>query len=328
MLRIHFTGEDLARTTLAEHPDPLWEVSISLHRLQRRDSGVLFAPWRRDVLRRLPTAATRMLSPVAPAKGYCLDFLTPAPSGGSLAAGLDLLRSTERSAIRRDLQEFHRQHPGRRLPAWCAHLADGTETLGRLTDAVKTYFDACLAPHWQRIGKEIRQDRARRSALLARGGWEAVFTSLHPTARWNPPVLELDYPDDRDVHLEGRGLVLQPSFFCRYQATSVVAQDMAPVLVHPIDHDPGWASGGAPTALPALLGPVRARLLQESAHGPATTGELARRTGTTAPNASRHLGALREAGLIHSSRRRNAVLHATTALGTALLNGATPRVPA
>ncbi|MFD6431427.1 helix-turn-helix domain-containing protein [Streptomyces venezuelae] len=335
MLRIHFTGEDLARTVLAEGPDPLWELSISLHRLQRRDTSVVFGPWRDQVLPRIP-AAVRLLSPLAPPEGYCLDFLTPAASGRSLTDQVELLRATPRTVIRKELDEFHRQHSGRRLPSWAAGLPDGeTGMLDRLADAATTFFDACLTPYWQRIGNAVAQDRMRRTTLLARGGWEAVLATLHPSARWSHPVLELDYPVDQDLHLRGRGLILQPSFFCRYRPTSLFDPHLPPVLLYPIEHEAGWAgpirsldrSASLRTSA-QLLGVVRARLLQAAADGTSTTGELARRAHTSAPNCSRHLAALRQAALIHSRRHRNTTLHTITPLGIALLNGRQPRLPA
>ncbi|GAA0595041.1 winged helix-turn-helix domain-containing protein [Streptomyces crystallinus] len=335
MLRIHFTGEDLARTVVAGTPDPLWEVSISLHRLQRRDTSVVFGPWRSQVLPHIPPAV-RLLSPLAPPKGYCLDFLTPPPSGESLAVQTHVLRSTPRTVVRAELDEFRRQNPGRRLPSWTTRLAAGESgVLNRLAQAATSYFDACLHPYWERIASAVTQDRMRRTALLAQGGWESVLAGLHPTARWRYPVLELDYPVDQDLHLQGRGLMLQPSFFCRYQPTSFFDPDLPPVLVYPIEHPAHWASPHASPApdetvrpLKNLLGAVRARLLQSAGDGTATTSELARRVHTTVPNASRHLTALREAGLIDSRRHHNTTLHTLTPLGAALLNGRPARLPA
>ncbi|MFD9902887.1 ArsR/SmtB family transcription factor [Streptomyces sp. NPDC059063] len=331
MLRVHFTGDDLARTVLGDKPDALWEVSISLHRLQRRDTGVVFGPWRSQVLPRIPPAV-RLLSPLAPAKGYCLDFLTPARRS-SRATQIEALRSTGRETIRADLREFRRQNPRLRLPSWCTQLAEGdTGTLGRLALAADTYFDACLAPYWDRVLSQVHRDWMHRTTLLAQGGWEALFRTLHPSARWSYPVLELDYPVDREMHLHGRGLVLQPSFFCRYNVTSLLDPCLPPVLVYPIDHDPGWALPTLPAdtnkPLTTLLGTTRAQLLHAVADGTATTQQLARRTRTTPPNASRHLTALREAALVHSHRHRNTVLHTITRLGTALLNGQQPALPA
>src|SRR5437763_8022421 len=47
MLRIHFTAEDLARTSLAATADPLWEIPLSRFRLHDRDRPVAFRPWTR-----------------------------------------------------------------------------------------------------------------------------------------------------------------------------------------------------------------------------------------------------------------------------------------
>jgi DNA-binding transcriptional ArsR family regulator len=203
--------------------------------------------------------------------------------------------------------------------------------LGRLTDAASGYFDACLSPYWEAIRAQVHRDHVRRTAALAKGGWDAVFRTLHPSARWSFPVLELAYPVEQDLHLQGRGLVLQPSFFCRYGVTSLFDPLLPPVLVHPIDHDPAWARPArapqAATALACLLGSTRAELLQAAADGPATTRELSRRIRTSSPNASRHLTALREAGLLRHHRHRNTVLHSVTDLGTALLNGRLPALP-
>lgn len=54
MLRIHFTAEDIARTTLAAEPDPLWEVLLSLHMLQVEDGPLAYGAWRQRMRRRLP----------------------------------------------------------------------------------------------------------------------------------------------------------------------------------------------------------------------------------------------------------------------------------
>ncbi|WP_101386072.1 ArsR family transcriptional regulator [Streptomyces sp. TLI_146] len=144
-------------------------------------------------------------------------------------------------------------------------------------------------------------------------------------------MLELDYPVDQEMHLQGRGLVLQPSFFCRYNVTSLADPRLPPVLVYPIDHDPDWALPTLPAeqtrSLTTLLGTTRTQLLYAAADGMATTQQLAHRAHTTPPNASRHLTALREATLIHSHRNRNTVLHTITRLGTAYSTANSPPSP-
>ncbi|MFD0419326.1 ArsR family transcriptional regulator [Streptomyces sp. NPDC127108] len=331
MLRIHFTSDDLARTRFADGPDPLWELNISLHRLQRRDASVLFGSWRRRVAPALP-ADVRLLSALSPARGYTCDFLTPR-TGAGLCEQTEALRALPRQTLRADLLTFSRLNPGRRLPSWTAALAAGSApVLGRIADTAQACFDVGLQPYWRVIHDEVRHDVALRTRALAHGGWGAVLGALHPSARWDYPVLTLDFPVEQDLHLAGRGLLLLPSFFCRYNPTALFDPTLEPVLVYPIEHRPGWERPGhAPAghpALTALLGRARAVLLEAAADGTFTTTELAQHTGLTPSNASRHLTALRQAALVSSRRYRNTTLHAVTALGAALLNGRQPLLPA
>ncbi|MGW0538428.1 ArsR family transcriptional regulator [Streptomyces sp. NPDC003032] len=330
MLRIHFASDDLARTRLAEGPDPMWELCISLHRLQRRDVSVLFGAWRRQVVPNVP-ASTRVLSALAPGVGYSCDFLTPR-TGVDLLDQTQALRATPRSRLRDDLEAYARLNPRRCLPRWAGELADGRARLLELIgDAAERYFTAGLAPYWQQIRTQVSRDLQLRTRTLATAGWDAVFTTLHTSARWSYPVLELDYPVDQDMRLGGRGLLLQPSFFCRYAPTALFDPSYDPVLVYPIEHQPDWASSGTATdgqrPLIALLGRARASLLQAVAEGPGNTTELARRTGLTLSNTSRHLTALREASLTSNQRHHSATLHSVTGLGIALLNGTLPQLP-
>ncbi|MCZ0989333.1 ArsR/SmtB family transcription factor [Streptomyces diastatochromogenes] len=330
MLRIHFTGEDLARIRIAPEPDPLWELLISLNRLRRRDAGVIFGSWLKDTLPRVP-ASTRVLTALAPPVGYSVDFLTAA-TGGGVSDRTEALRSTPLRQVHTDLGEFGRRHPTRRLPSWCRELVTGEASgLGRIADAADAYFAAVLAPYWDRVRAQVSRDRSRRSTTLLDGGWDAVLSTLHPSARWEYPVLQLDYPVDQELRLMGRGLLLQPSFFCRHAPTAFADPTLPPVLVYPIEHQVNWASPQAGSAdgqaLTALIGPTRSALLHAVADGTSSTGELARRAGTTAPNASRHIAALRETALISSHRHRNTVLHTVTELGLALLGGGDPLIP-
>nr|WP_306454453.1 winged helix-turn-helix domain-containing protein [Streptomyces sp. TLI_235] len=74
-------------------------------------------------------------------------------------------------------------------------------------------------------------------------------------------------------------------------------------------------------ALAAVLGRTRALLLAELDE-PASTGELARRTGVTPGGVSQHLGALREAGLLDAHRVGRQVLYARTEAAEVLLGAA------
>ncbi|ROQ59700.1 helix-turn-helix protein [Streptomyces sp. 840.1] len=322
MLRVHFTAEDLGRVRVAPGPDFLWEISNSVQTLQRRDGEREFGVWRRWVRPRL-SASPRLLSSLLPPRGYSPDFLTPTTGDrATLHAAVDTLMSTPRPRLRTDLTQLAATL---RLPGWVSSLAGGdTETLRQLGEALRTYQLEALAPYWQRVHAHIDADRALRLRSLLDGGTEGLLAGLGPQFRWRPPVLEATYPVDQQLRLRGRGLVLQPSFFCWPTPITLADGDLPPVLVYPIHHAADWA-GPAP-GLPArgagplgpLLGHTRAGLLRATRTG-CSTVEAARLLDVTHPAVSQHLNVLRAAGLVATVRKAGRSIHVATAEGRALL---------
>lgn len=325
MLRVHFTPEDLGRIRVAPGPDFLWEISNSVQTLQRRDGERVFGAWRRWVRPRL-SASPRLLSPLLPPRGYSPDFLTPtAGDRATLQAAVDTLMSTPRPRLRTDLTHLAATL---QLPGWVNSLAGGdTDALRQLGEALRTYQQEALAPYWQRVHAHIDADRALRLRGLLDGGAEGLLAGLGPQFRWRPPVLEVAYPVDQQLRLQGRGIVLQPSFFCWPTPITLADGDLPPVLVYPIHHAEDWA-GPAP-AWPAgdagplgpLLGRTRARLLRATCTG-CSTVEAARLLDVTHPAVSQHLNVLRAAGLVATVREGGRSIHVATAEGRALLAAA------
>ncbi|MET9484991.1 winged helix-turn-helix domain-containing protein [Streptomyces sp. NPDC006638] len=329
MLRIHFTGEDLARTTVAAGADPLWEVVLSRFRLQDRITPLVFQPWLRQVradpvLRTGMRAGSQWLTRLAPLGPYFPDFLTPPEACDGLDAGLEALQSTPRRRLRSELQRLDRHRP---LPDWARPLADGDPaSLGRLAEALRTYHRAAITPHHRLIQAVVDADRARRARSFLDGGVHGVLADLRPVMRWHPPVLEVDYGVSQDLYLRGRGLRLIPSFFCHRAPVALADPDLTPVLIYPIDQTARWAvaAGADDRPLKALMGSTRTAVLHAVGDG-VTTTQLALRLNTSLASASRHAGVLRNAGLVSSQRHGSAVLHSLTGLGTALLDKAGSR---
>ncbi|MEU8518228.1 winged helix-turn-helix domain-containing protein [Streptomyces sp. NBC_01216] len=323
MLRIHFTGNDLAGVRMAARPDVLWETILSFHRLRDRRGNVVYGEWRSETRTRL-NGETRLLAALVPSRGYFPDFLTPAEGLGGLDEGLAAVRATSPERLRAELALLGAARPGgRTVPHSLRLLAEGgAESFSRLIGALRSYHRAAVEPYLPHIRARVEADRAMRGRALLDGGTEELLASLPRMLRWRAPVLESDYPVDRDLYLDGRGLLLQPSYFCR--GTPVVLRDPAlpPVLVYPITHceaptvrEPGGSS------LAKLVGTTRSAVLHAIGDG-GTTSELARRAGVSLASASQHAGVLREAGLVATLRHGNAVLHTLTPLGAALLGGA------
>ncbi|GAA2433067.1 MULTISPECIES: helix-turn-helix domain-containing protein [Streptomyces] len=324
MLRIHFTGDDLAGVRMAARPDALWETILSFHRLRDRRGALVYGAWRSESRARL-NGETRLLGALVPTRGYFPDFLTPPQGLDGLDTGLQAVRATPPARVHTELALLAASRPGGApLPGWARDLAEGRqEPFGRLVGALRGYHRAAIEPYWSHIEARVEADRAVRGRALLDGGADELLASLPPVLRWRAPVLEADYPVDRDLRLNGRGLLLQPSYFCRGNPVVLRDPDLPPVLVYPVTHTDAPVSGPAePGASPLgrLVGHTRCAVLRAIGQG-GTTSELARRAGVSLASASQHAGVLRDAGLVVTLRQGSSVLHTLTPLGAALLHG-------
>jgi hypothetical protein len=321
MLRIHFSGADLARTQIAQEPDPMWETVLSLHILLSRAGRLVFQPWRQRARSAVPRQARTVLAALAPPVGNFPDSLTPAAAQRGLDHGIEALLSTPRRRLRKDVESLLRS-----LPAEVSGLGHGdTGVLRTVATAVRAYHDSVLAPFWPAMRAAVRFERARLVRSGGPGDVEAMLNALPAPLRWEAPTLVTDYPalrtDEIDLHLDGRGLVLIPSYFCWREPVTLIDSDLPPVLVYPVerrDVEVDQLPDGGLAALAALLGPTRASVLEALDDG-CTTSELARRLRISPASASTHTKVLREAGLVTSTRDANAMIHGLAPLGSALL---------
>lgn len=328
MLRIHFTDRDLAGLRVAATPDPMWETVLSLHQLTAPGAGTpVFVPWRQrarhEIEARSVRPQLRLLGSLVPSRGYFPDFLTPPHAIATLRDGLDALRDTPHRQLRGDLAHGAQQ---RALPAWTRHLAAGDrETVDLLVAAIRDVHDAVVGPAWLDAEAGVAADRDHRADFLLNGGVGALFESFDWVVSWDGRLLVADYPYELDIHLNGRGLRLIPSYFCWLRPVALADPALAPVLVYPVTRRRTWLPRAAAAqhrqALADLLGNTRARVLATTVHGPLTTTELARRANIAPSSASEHLTVLRAAGLVRSRREANTTLHMLTPVGEALLAG-------
>jgi DNA-binding transcriptional ArsR family regulator len=270
-----------------------------------------------------------MLSVLLPVRGYFPDFLTPTAAEAGLTEGLEAIRGTSPGRLRQELAQLAGgPRPQLRPPIWLRDLAHGDrDQVTDLTDAIRAVHSGLIVPDWTEAEARVEGDRARRARTLRDAGTHGLLGSLSPFVRWEPPVLHVTYPVDRDLQLAGRGLRLIPSYFCRGMPIALADPQLPPVLVYPIEHGasrtaPGPA-GTTSQALSTLLGRTRARTLA-ALDGAATTGELARRLQISPASASQHVHALAAANLARSHRNGSRVLHTLTPLGAALLSGRLP----
>jgi DNA-binding transcriptional ArsR family regulator len=324
MLRIYFTSDDIARVRLAPGPDPMWELVLALQMLRPQRGDLLFTGWRTeaaDALRGTGLGRSlRLLLALTPNVGYFPDFLNPIEAANGLEQGLEAIRCTSKRMLHRDMHELSRS---RQPPAYAQGVASGDpSTLVELTSAMRVCYEAVVAPYRCSIETAISRDLATRASVLASRGVEALLRSYRPAAAWSAGEFQVPTHRDQELQLDGRGLLLIPSYFCVGGPLTMLDPALPPVLIYPVERQPDAypARHARPEALSALIGTTRAAVLQAIGTNPRTTEELARRVGISPASASEHASVLRRAGLVTSSRDRNRMQHLVSPLGLTLLN--------
>jgi DNA-binding transcriptional ArsR family regulator len=324
VLELAFSPDDVARIRFAF--SPIWEAVVSVRVLRGPAERALHLPWVRRVRAAIDVAQPDfgLLADLVPTPvRYIPDFLTPPPSTPVpvLDAELDALRATSPDQVRHDLDRV----PGRRSAKVAELYADPVAGVVRLAEQIRGYWELALAPHWPRIRGLLEGEVSFRARRLAAGGAHLLFHELHERIRWDTDRLYVRHRYYRSSRaLDGRGLVLVPSVFAWPSVYTISTPPWQPTLLYPPRGVATlWEAGAAagPDALAGVLGQARAVLLTQLA-APASTTELARRTGLTPGGVSQHLTALRRAGLVVSYRAGRAVLYARTEVADALLRAA------
>lgn len=193
------------------------------------------------------------------------------------------------------------------------------ETPG-LMDSLRALFRACMADDWPDIRRRLRADLGHRTETMLSGGPTAVLRTLHPEMTWQDGRLIVGGTASGLRRAPGEtGLRLMPCAFGRDGLHPLTDASGQPVLVYSALPQEAPAKSNSRDLLVVLLGAGRARALRALAGSPASTSELARRLGVSAPTASVHAATLREAGLTASMRDGRSVLHCVTPLGIGLL---------
>lgn len=296
MQRVHFTAADLARTRLRSTLGPVAEGAFALGVLTGSGHAD-YARWRDEARRRLPLQTP--------------PWTTSARLPRTVDAPDDLLFLLERRPV-----------------------TSGEPPVGLTrADAFRLAVDvwrSAIVPYWDRIGERLEAECEARGRIIMTGGVEELLATLHPRIVWTGSVLEIPDGPDREIRLDGRGMLLCPSVFLPGKVGRVVECEpgtgMAALVfaAPPVGNRAADLWGGPEPdvqALGALVGQTRAAALRVLVTAACTTGQLAARLGISSAGASQHAAVLRQSGLITTRRVRNKVLHTVTPLGLALLGG-------
>ena len=328
MLELAFTASDVANTRFAL--SPLWEVVASVRVLKRPGEHAFYRPWIEKVTPRLEAARVDwrpLLGELVPASpGRIPVFIAPPPTTPvpDLAVELAGLRITPPDRVREGLDAMHTTGSARLQGLH----SDPEAGLAELAEVIDAYWQTAIAPYWPRMLTLLESELLHRARRLAERGAQQLLGDLDPKVAWESDTMFVNHLHTHGTrHLDGRGLLLVPSIFTWPNVFSVLTTHWQPTLRYPPrglatlwERDRDTAKP-AIDALTAVIGKSRATLLAEL-DAPASTTDLARRTGLTPGGVSQHLSTLRTAGLVNAHRTGRYVLYARTHAAEALLNAA------
>jgi DNA-binding transcriptional ArsR family regulator len=305
---------------------PVWETLAAVRTFIDDETRIYHEPWHELVRERTSHLELTSLFAVEPLRGYVPDFLTPPPRvpWPRLRDQLAEIGRTAPEQVAYELELCRRSVSDaghrRRLESM---LADPRAARDLLVTRIHDAWRALVAPFWPRIRTLLARDVEERSRRLVEGGLRAALDELDPRIRWTARGLSVESPEPETVGIDERGLVLMPSAYLWPHVAAVVDEPWQPTIVYPARGvaDLWQAPTVASDALARLLGRTRALVLASLEH-PLSTTALAALIEASPAGVSRHLLALRDAGLIAGTRHGHEVRYARTALGSALLRRA------
>ncbi|WP_344659257.1 DUF5937 family protein [Catenulispora subtropica] len=354
-LRIDITG--LAPDRVQFTASPLAELASMLHALAATDHHPDLAAWAAGVRATLSAELTERLQEAEFLwRSSRADFLVPARPRRTLGEELDDVDRLDdeayvASALITTCGSSRLTFPGRSPLADPAAreraldlaqargaaqeafaerlLADPAAVRSRVRQTLEWCAQAFFDAAWPGVVPQLTADIRHKVDLRERQGLGAALAAVSAMVRLDPDgsAIVLDKLQDNTTSGREAGVTFLPSVYGHPHLVAVHAVGWRPVVQYPV------ARTAAPQAvsletmqlrLEALAHPVRLRLVRTLARGPHTTGELAHAWDLTPPEVSRHLAALRRAGLLTTERRGRYVhyrldLSATTTLGADLL---------
>jgi DNA-binding transcriptional ArsR family regulator len=306
---------------------PVWETVAAVRTFVDDRGRTYHLPWHRLVRSRLAELELAPVFALHPVRGYIPDFLTPPPQtpwpklrdqlaeiratpAAQVARELEMCRDTvqDRNAIK--LIDLMLEHPERSRDMLASRIHDAWLEL--------------VAPFWPAVRTLLERDIEQRARTLAHHGLRRVVDELDPNIRWTDDGITVADREDVSVDVGTRGLVLMPSAYVWPSLVAIVDEPWQPTIVYPVRGiaELWQVPAPPPHALARLLGRTRAIVLA-SLDRPISTTALAAALELSPAGASRHLLALRDAGLVTTARHGHEVRYSRTKLGSELLRAGT-----
>jgi DNA-binding transcriptional ArsR family regulator len=300
---------------------PAWETHSAVRMLIHPDGLPYHKSWHATVAMQAARLDLAPLFAVNPQRGSVPDFLTPPPRQPAprFHEQLAEIRATPPAQVATELRRCRSTLTGEPRAVLDRLLTDPAAARDLLADQLQAVWERLIAPFWPRIRALLDADLGHRSRQLADHGLRQMIETVDPRIAWGDGAVIVNDGGHDVIDLRGRGLVLMPSAYVWPAVAAVTEEPWQPTIVYPAR---GIASlwqqpVPPPDALIRLLGRTRALLLT-SLDRPASTSALAALHGLSPSGTSRHLIAMRDAGLLTGNRHRHEVRYARTRLGAEL----------
>jgi DNA-binding transcriptional ArsR family regulator len=203
-------------------------------------------------------------------------------------------------------------------------LADPAATRSWVRRLLEDCEAGFFADAWTRVAARLAADARQKRDLLERHGLAAMLAAVSSalTLTASGDRIVVDKLQDRTASAGGRGLTFLPSAFSHPHLLVVYAAGWRPVLNYPILASPTESTvsvANVQDRLHALDHPLRLRLVRSILRAPRTTAELAETWMVSAPEVSRHLAVLKNAGVVNATRRGRHVVYEFDIAGNARL---------
>jgi DNA-binding transcriptional ArsR family regulator len=215
----------------------------------------------------------------------------------------------------RDLARDRAAARGSRQSAFVDFVLDQPEKARR---EVRSLLEECdrefFANVWRQVQVDLSADARLKRDMLGTFGLERALFAVSPSVSLSESSdrIVVDKLQDSWTSAVGAGVTFLPSVFGHPHLMVVHAPGWSPVIQYPM---PSAALTDVvsldevQSRLRALDHPTRLRLARSLVRGQRTTADLAQTWSLSAPEVSRHLAVLKEAGIVSSSRSGRYVLY-------------------
>jgi len=204
-------------------------------------------------------------------------------------------------------------------------LADPPRARAMIRRLLEDCEAAFFAEAWAQLVPRLSADARLKHDVLATSGLRRMVDTVSPavTVAGDGTRIVVDKLQDNATTADEGGVTFLPSVLGHPHLLVVHAPGWRPVIQYPVSGAAGSPSSTTVDVieerLHALDNPVRLRLARSLIRGPHTTADLAEAWSLSAPEVSRHLAILKQAGFVTTTRRGRYVVYVFDVVAAARL---------